>query len=76
MTPSNAKDDAVEAVDPFIAALCKRVWEAAHWEGWRGNQLSRDVQHVDAETGWNLYVSNGALNKSIEAMRAAQPDAD
>lgn len=48
-----------------IEAVCKRVFLDGHSEGWRGNQLRRDVQHVDAEKGWNLYVANGALGKTL-----------
>lgn len=55
-------DDAVEAF--------KRVFLSGHSEGWTGNQLRRDVQHVDAERGWNLYVENGALNKALASRLA------
>jgi hypothetical protein len=50
-------------------ALLKRAFLAGHAEGWTGNQQRRDVQHVDAEKSWNLYVENGALNKSRTALR-------
>jgi hypothetical protein len=50
-------------------ALLKRTFLAGHAEGWTGNQQRRDVQHVDAEKSWNLYVENGALNKSRTALR-------
>lgn len=52
-------------------AQAKAIFLAGHWEGWRGNQLRRDVQYIDAEKGWNLYVSNGALAKTLS--RASQP---
>lgn len=41
------------------------VFKHGHAEGWAGNQLRRDTQMVDAEKGWSLYVSNGALAKTI-----------
>ena len=45
-------------------ALLREIFLHGHAEGWRGNQLRRDVQHVDAVKGWELYVSNGALEKT------------
>jgi hypothetical protein len=59
--------DAILALTTTGEVLAKRVFLAAHWDGWRGNQLRRDVQHDDAEKSWALYVSNGALAKAIEA---------
>jgi hypothetical protein len=53
-------------------ALLKRAFLAGHAEGWTGNQQRRDVQHVDAEKSWNLYVENGALNKSRTALRGVR----
>lgn len=52
-----------------IESFAKRIYLAGHSEGWRGNQMRRDVAHVDAEKGWSLYVSNGALDKSLSALR-------
>ena len=49
-----------------LLTLCRLVYLAGHAEGWTGNQQRRDVQHVDAEKGWNLYVANGALDKAKE----------
>ena len=51
-------------VETLEAAL-REVFLHGHSEGWRGNQTRRDVQHVDAEKSWSLYVSNGALSKTI-----------
>lgn len=51
-------------VETLEAAL-REVFLDGHGEGWRGNQTRRDVQHVDAEKSWSLYVSNGALGKTI-----------
>ncbi len=48
-----------------VENLCALVFLAGHSEGWTGNQCRRDVQHVDAEKGWRLYVQNGALDKAI-----------
>lgn len=47
-----------------VVKLCSFVFLAGHSEGWTGNQCRRDVQHVDAEKGWHLYVQNGALEKA------------
>jgi len=51
-------------------ALCKRVFLVAHSDGWRGNQLRRDVQHVDAEKSWELYVEHGAFDKALDVILA------
>jgi hypothetical protein len=53
-----------EEVRELIEA-CKRIFLAGHSEGWTGNQQRRDVQHIDAEKGWSLYVENGALRKAL-----------
>lgn len=45
-------------------ALLREIFLHGHVEGWTGNQNRRDAQHVDAEKGWLLYVSNGALEKT------------
>lgn len=52
---------AIEAVE----AALRDVFIHGHGEGWRGNQMRRDVKHEDAEKSWSLYVSNGALEKTI-----------
>lgn len=44
--------------------LLREIFLHGHSEGWTGNQTRRDVQHADAEKGWSLYVSNGALEKT------------
>ena len=51
-------------VETLEAAL-REVFLHGHSEGWRGNQTRRDVQPVDAKKSWSLYVSNGALSKTI-----------
>jgi len=45
-------------------ALLRAIFIHGHMEGWAGNQMRRDVQYVDAEKSWSLYVSNGALEKA------------
>lgn len=57
-------------VETLEAAL-REVFLDGHGEGWRGNQTRRDVQHVDAEKSWSLYVSNGALSKTIDRQALA-----
>ncbi len=58
--------------------LLREIFLHGHSEGWTGNQTRRDVQHADAEKGWSLYVSNGALEKTKARHRttslAAQDD--
>jgi hypothetical protein len=56
-----------------LEGVLKRVYLAGHSEGWTGNQQRRDVQHVDAEKGWNLYVQNGALNKAADLLLHLKP---
>lgn len=51
--------------------LLREIFLHGHSEGWTGNQTRRDVQHVDAEKGWSLYVSNGALEKTKARHRTA-----
>ena len=51
-------------VETLEAAL-RDVFIHGHGEGWRGNQMRRDVKRVDAEKSWSLYVSSGALGKTI-----------
>jgi hypothetical protein len=46
-------------------AIYKRIFLAGHSDGWIGNQQRRDVEHVDAEKGWSLYVKNGALDDAL-----------
>lgn len=58
-----------------VELLLKRVFLAGHSEGWTGNQQRRDVQHMDAEKGWSLYVSNGALDAAIAALSTPHGDA-
>jgi hypothetical protein len=48
-----------------LEAALRDVFIHGHSEGWRGNQMRRDVKHEDAEKSWSLYVSNGALEKTI-----------
>lgn len=48
--------------------LLRKVFLHGHAEGWTGNQSRRDVQYVDAEKSWELYVSNGALEKTKAAL--------
>lgn len=48
--------------------LLHKVFLHGHAEGWAGNQSRRDVQYVDAEKSWSLYVSNGALEKVKAAL--------
>lgn len=67
MTTQDAQGVALEAI-------CKRVFLAAHGDGWRGNQLRRDVQHVDAEKSWEAYVGHGALEKALAANPVAPPE--
>ncbi|MBB5985973.1 hypothetical protein [Sphingobium lignivorans] len=52
--------------------LYREIFITAHGDGWRGNQLRRDVQHVDAEKSWRLYVENGALQKAIERLASSR----
>jgi len=40
---------------------CKRIFLAAHADGWTANQQRRDVQHIDAEKSWEAFVGDGAL---------------
>jgi hypothetical protein len=54
----------------------KAIFLAAHADGWRGNQLRRDVQHVDAEKSWELFVSHGALGKILSAPTSQPPAAE
>lgn len=54
-------------------AMMKEIFLHGHSEGWTGNQMRRDVQHVDAEKGWSLYVSNGALQKTKERAALGEP---
>lgn len=49
-------------------AAARKIYISGHSEGWTGNQMRRDVQHVDAEKGWELYVQNGALDKVLTAL--------
>ncbi len=51
--------------------LLREIFLHGHAEGWTGNQTRRDVRHVDAEKGWSLYVSNGALEKTKTRHRMA-----
>lgn len=60
-----------EQTDDAVVERYKRVFLAGHSEGWTGNQTRRDVQHVDAEKGWALFVQNSALAK-IAAMPTGQ----
>ena len=63
-----AQADTIEALQSRIEALeaaLRDVFIHGHSEGWRGNQMRRDVKHEDAEKSWSLYVSNGALEKTI-----------
>ena len=56
-----------KAEQPTIAQadeILREIFLYGHSEGWTGNQTRRDVQQVDAENGWSLYVSNGALEKT------------
>lgn len=55
----------LSAENERLEAALREVFLDGHGEGWRGNQTRRDVQHVDAEKSWSLYVSNGALSKTI-----------
>lgn len=66
--PSSANKALQSRIEALEAAL-REVFMDGHSEGWTGNQTRRDVQHIDAEKGWSLYVSNGALEKTI--IRAA-----
>jgi hypothetical protein len=59
--------------DAELVALCERVFLAGHWDGWRGNQLRRDVHHVDAEKSWQSYVKDGALNKALATLQRKGP---
>ena len=70
-----------KAEQPTIAQadeILREIFLYGHSEGWTGNQTRRDVQQVDAENGWSLYVSNGALEKTKARHRttslAAQDD--
>ena len=56
--------DKVEQLTTQSDELLREIFLHGHSEGWTGNQTRRDVQHVDAEKGWSLYVSNGALEKT------------
>lgn len=53
--------------------MCRRVFLHAHSDGWTGNQMRRDVQHVDAAKSWELYVKHGALAKVIAAAIRKEP---
>lgn len=57
-------NEAATRIEALEAAL-RDVFIHGHGEGWRGNQMRRDVKHEDAEKSWSLYVSNGALEKTI-----------
>lgn len=46
-----------------IVALCEQVFLHGHSDGWRGNQMRRDVQHVDAAKSWAIYAKD-ALEKT------------
>lgn len=54
-----------------LEAFAQDIFKHGHSEGWTGNQTRRDVQHVDADKGWSLYVSNGALAKTLARHRTA-----
>ena len=56
--------DKVEQLTTQSDELLREIFLHGHSEGWTGNQTRRDVKHVDAEKGWSLYVSNGALEKT------------
>ena len=56
--------DKVEQLTTQSDELLREIFLHGHSEGWTGNQTRRDVQHVDAEKGWSLYASNGALEKT------------
>ena len=80
---TNKRD--LEAIDaalslPHLPATdegeAKAIFLAAHADGWRGNQLRRDVQHVDAEKSWELFVSHGALGKILSAPTSQPPAAE
>lgn len=55
---------AIQAMVKEREAVCKTLFLDGHAEGWRGNQLRRDAQHIDAEKSWGLYVRQGALAKA------------
>ena len=57
-------DKAEQPTITLADELLREIFLHGHSEGWTGNQTRRDVQHVDAEKGWSLYVSNGALEKT------------
>jgi hypothetical protein len=58
----------VVPADDDLVELCKRIFLSGHSEGWTANQCRRDVQFVDAEKSWKLYVENGALAKAAASL--------
>lgn len=52
---TTASDDVIEAL--------RSAFISGHADGWRGNQLRRDVQHVDAEKSWSMLLEHGAVSK-------------
>ena len=63
------------AISPEQAVQNEGVREAlrkgflmGHLDGWRGNQLRRDAQHIDVEKSWAMLVEHGAVDKAIGSL--------
>lgn len=63
-----------EVTQAALEAFAQDIFKHGHLDGWTGNQTRRNVQHVDADKGWSLYVSNGALAKTLEGHRLTAYD--